>query len=315
MKHRKMIRRILSLVLSLTMLFIFSPFALAATTEAAQVGIRVNAADVELVSSYSEYDQILELQSQQEDELLEMGFTSTEIKELYAFDYEKALLERAQLPDAQLAAMGYSQNQIQLLQDFANGEASFDDVAPLASATCTGFLIRENGGENTSGKEYVTISYSWVWSSCPLVRLTDRAAMGYIGIDESGSFKAIKIGSSSCTLTSKYALEDGSVVTTTITKVDSFEVNEYGATCTYDMGDYLSSYWISGGRMTVELIEEGSYDMRGVYAIGKIAHKTVTGSVTPGVTFGSSLSAAVTFSTTTNIDTVAIVSGYRYCTL
>lgn len=264
-------------------------------------------------SSYSEYSTYKELRECDEGELLDMGFSESEIEELYAFDYESALMERAQLPEEQLTAMGYTEEQVGVLQAYSLGEVSFEEAATRTSATCTGSLIRKKGGTDSSGKQYVSVCYYWRWSSCPVMRYKDTAAVGYVGVDTEGNFKAINSGTVSCSLTATYTLEDGTVQTSAVSPT-SINAKEYGTSCTYNVGDYVSSYWISKGTITVLVTEEGSYDMLGVYAKGSVAHSVASATISPSVSFGSELGVSVSFSPQSIIDVVGEVDKYLYCT-
>ena len=259
---------------------------------------------------YNEYEFITQLQGATVDELDELGYTDEEIKEIQLFDYKDALTDRANMPDAQLRGMGYSDAQINMLNEFADGEADFESVARATSATCSGRIYRSASTSST-----ITFVYAWNWNIAPTWVLEDRAAVGYIGIDSTGSFKAIKADSStsSCTLRYTYSFNDGT--TSVVTEAaNSFSVSSYGASCTYDEGQVLGNNtyykWMSSGQMKIKTTKVGNYTFSKIYAMGKVAHKTFNIAVTPSVTFGTSSGVQVVFSSTTYIDTVGSKDGY-----
>lgn len=243
-----------------------------------------------------------------------MGYSESEIEEIYAFDYESALQDRAALSDDILESLGYTDDQIGILRAYSEGELAYEVAATATSSTCTGTLTRVSCGTN-----FIKIRYKWVWNICPTWVLHDRAAVGYLGVDSTGSFKAIEADeeTSSCSLKYKYVFNDGSVSQVT-EEPESFDVLSYGATCTYDEGTVLGNStfykWMAEGTMTIKITPVGDYTFSYVYALGKVAHKVVSGSLTPSVTFGTSSSVSVTFSSSININTVALKDGYLYNT-
>lgn len=96
------------------------------------------------------------------------------------FDYKEALFERAQLPANKLEALGYTEDQIQALKDFAaNPDGDYD--LSVTSATLQGRLSLVSGGST-----FRTVKYTWHWSSMPLMALKEYVGMRWQGVDSNG---------------------------------------------------------------------------------------------------------------------------------
>ena len=247
-----------------------------------------------VVESKSEYEYITELQGCSEEELSEMGYSNEEIAELYAFSFEEALCERAQLPEAQLKGLGYDDDEITFLKQNVDDPESLAQAAATLGATCTGKITLVSGCP-----AYIKFRYAWEWDHCPLILLQDRAAVGFVGVTE-GSFKAVQ-GSQSgsiCMLT-RVTTDPQNVTTTKTWICEDFTVESFGATCVYEAGMKAAGYvvWTSGGYMDVMVNRVSTnYDLGSLYVVGKVAHKTVNVKFTPSVTFGNEKGVKVQFS-------------------
>lgn len=262
-----------------------------------------------VVESKSEYEYITELQGCSEEELSELGYSDEEIAELYAFSFEEALCERAQLPEAQLRGMGYNDAEIALLKQSVSDSERLTRAAATLSATCTGYL-----SVISASPTYVKFRYTWEWNFCPFFLFQDRAAVGFVGVSDDGSFKAVNgiQGSSACVLTKTFVGQNGA--TSTWTEVcEDFTVEPFGATCVYDMGTSVSGYtlWVSGGYMDVMVNRVGNYTLDCLYVEGKVAHNRVI-LTAPSVTFtfGTENGVAVEFSASVSIDEVGGVKKF-----
>lgn len=131
--------------------------------------------------SFNEFEYIEELQSYSKEELMDEGMPAEEAEEILAFDYKEALYERAQLPAEKLAALGYTEEQIQILKDFAAQPDGDYDLA-AASPTLNGRLMLLDGGST-----FRTVRYAWSWSSMPFMSLTEYVGVRWQGVNSSGS--------------------------------------------------------------------------------------------------------------------------------
>ena len=263
-----------------------------------------------VVESKSEYEYITELQGCSEEELSELGYSNEEIAELYAFSFEEALCERAQLPEAQLRGLGYDDDEIIFLKQNADDPELLAQAAAALGATCTGRITLVSGCP-----AYIKFRYAWEWDHCPLMLLEDRAAVGFVGVRE-GSFKAVQgsQSASTCMLTQVTTTAQNITTTKTIT-CENFEVRSYGATCVYTAGMKAAGYvvWISDGYMEVMVNRiSTNYSLDALYVVGKVAHKTVQFTLTPSVTFGGETWVAVDFSVGLGYvyDEVAYIDGH-----
>ena len=96
--------------------------------------VPVSAADLRnapiQVTSFNEFDYIEKIQSYSKEELVNSGVSAEDAERILEFDYKEALFERAQLPANKLEALGYTEDQIQALKDFAaNPDGDFSNSA------------------------------------------------------------------------------------------------------------------------------------------------------------------------------------------
>lgn len=137
--------------------------------------VPVSAADLRnapiQVTSFNEFDYIEKIQSYSKEELVNSGVSAEDAERILEFDYKEALFERAQLPANKLEALGYTEDQIQALKDFAaNPDGDYD--LSVTSATLQGRLSLVSGGST-----FRTVKYTWHWSSMPLMALKEYVGM------------------------------------------------------------------------------------------------------------------------------------------
>lgn len=146
--------------------------------------VPVSAADLRnapiQVTSFNEFDYIEKIQSYSKEELVNSGVSAEDAERILEFDYKEALFERAQLPANKLEALGYTEDQIQALKDFAaNPDGDYD--LSVTSATLQGRLSLVSGGST-----FRTVKYTWHWSSMPLMALKEYVGMRWQGVDSNG---------------------------------------------------------------------------------------------------------------------------------
>lgn len=158
--------------------------------------------------SLNEFEYIEEMQRYSKEELMDAGMSEAEAEEALAFDYKEALYERAQLPEEKLAALGYTEEQIQILKDFAaNPDGDYDFAATAATLQGNISLI---SGSST----FRIVKYSWNWTSMPLINMEDHVGVRWQGVNNSGY-----------TVDMSNDPNSGSATTNRVGKVTYYDVN------------------------------------------------------------------------------------------
>lgn len=127
---------------------------------------------------FNEYDYICSLNAASPERI----GTAKEIIVSETENFFEGLSARAAMPDEQLLGLGYNQNEIELLKRFKNEESLTAEELRSISGTCSGSFTCESASASA-----FTVTYHWEWDHCPVVTLTDGAAMRWIAADSTGS--------------------------------------------------------------------------------------------------------------------------------
>lgn len=102
-------KKVLSILLTMTMLL-----SMCATAVAEEIEME------EVIASFTtnEYDSVMKLKQTSDAELKKLGYSAEDIAAIRSFSFEKAFLERAQLPENELYGLGYNADQINLLKSY-----------------------------------------------------------------------------------------------------------------------------------------------------------------------------------------------------
>lgn len=146
------------------------------------------------VESFNEYDYIETIQDSSAQELEEMGMSVQEA-EATVFAFENALFDRASLSDEELQAYGYDSSEIELLHAYADGQTLSSAELRSLGSTCTAIITRHSC--STKSAEF---SYTFTWDRCPVMTLSDSAAMKWVVYDASGSEIGVQQVSRSMTI-------------------------------------------------------------------------------------------------------------------
>lgn len=169
-------KKILSVLLTLTMLFSLSTTALATEKDEYSQIVYIN-----------EYDYIVALQEFSDEELKEIGMTKFDVDKTVDAFYA-ALNERAKLPDETLIGFGYTDEEIAILRSQNDITYSVDSYVLSAeqmraiTGTCTGNIT-----SSYLSTRYADFKYSWSWDHSPLMTLSDSAAVRWLAYTSSGS--------------------------------------------------------------------------------------------------------------------------------
>lgn len=124
----------------------------------------------------NEYKQLKQLKAKSDMELKQMGYTSEEINRIRSIDYAQELRERAKLDNAQLKNLGYTDEQITMLKSFTGTE---EEIIALAATLDLSAWHSSFWYDSANNRSYWRVSFSWTWSSMPVIRLTDVVGAGW----------------------------------------------------------------------------------------------------------------------------------------
>ena len=150
--------------------------------------------NVTQLEPFNEYDYVELLQTSSPQELEEKGLSEQETTAIIS-NFESALLNRASLSDSELRAYGYNNSEISLFHALANGETLSSEELRALGSTCNGSITRHSC--NTKTAEF---SYTFTWNRCPLITLSDSAAMRWIAYSSDGGEIGVEQVSHSLTL-------------------------------------------------------------------------------------------------------------------
>ena len=248
---------------------------------------------------YNEYAQIQKLQAMQDSELIQLGFTEIQIQGIRDFNYPAALEERANLPQTELATMGYSPSEIVQLKSYdGNSLQAYSLGATLTLTIDKGTL--SNGRyiyNSSSNRTYWQNNYKWSWSSTPAMMFTDTVGAGWaptMSLYASSStvyYKNYQSGSSAGTVDSSFALKG-----TNSAKSGNFDVADY-----YIKGRYNWAYKGSGYIKVTAAGKKRDLQMN-------IAYGHSTWVATPSI----SAPLGVGFSFSTNVEKIGQTVQYYY---
>lgn len=188
--------------------------------------------------------------------------------------YKDAFDLRAKEDSDTLKGMGYSDNEIQLLQDYLKGICTFEEAASRASAVLTSDL---SCSEYTKTK--YTVRYDWVWDKTPVGLGQDGFSIAAYGIDEQSSGFFTKLDSSLASV-AYYSTANGKLYKTETQKVD---VNGNAVStkfASYKMDDVQSQWvWAKRGyiQITISPAVSGGKTFGGVRVAGSYGHSSSSG--------------------------------------
>lgn len=146
------------------------------------------------VESFNEYDYIDILQRSTPKKLEELGISVQEAASVVS-EFENALLERALLSDSELRGYGYDDSEIGLFRAYSNGQMLSSAQLRSLGSTCSATITRSSVSLKSA-----TFSYTYTWNRCPIVTLSDSAAMKWIAYDNAGGTIGVEQTSYSMTI-------------------------------------------------------------------------------------------------------------------
>lgn len=130
-----------------------------------------------------EYELYKSLISKTDNELLSEGYDKMEIDYIRNFDYEKEVMERANLSEDVLKSYGYSENEIRSLKEMSKSKTFSANVLKSISRNTLGSSIRvKKTGyltENNKKIRYADLLYMFQWKRVPLFLLQDLVVIAF----------------------------------------------------------------------------------------------------------------------------------------
>lgn len=167
-------KRMISLLLVLALVVGICPAAFAGEGDTAEKAV---AEEV----TYSEFELYQDVLSRSDAELMESGYTESEIDEIRNFSFEDAFLERAKLSQEELEGLGYTDEQIRILKEYNGEPITATSEILRAAAQCTGKMTLMSASTST-----IYYGYSWTWSTMPSFDLGDKAVLAWVAVDTQG---------------------------------------------------------------------------------------------------------------------------------
>ncbi|RYD06140.1 hypothetical protein N752_05690 [Desulforamulus aquiferis] len=124
----------------------------------------------------NEYQKLKDLKAKTDEELEEIGLSTKEIEEIKKLDYAKELQKRAKLDKKLLKNLGYSDEQVSMLKNFQGTES---EIVALAATLTISASKNEWSYDSSTNTTYFRVGFSWKWSSCPVIKMTDIVAAGW----------------------------------------------------------------------------------------------------------------------------------------
>lgn len=122
--------------------------------------------------SYNEAEWILHVREATPSQYATLGVDSEEAEELKDVDLEAAFLERSKMSEAQLAALGHTEKEIQLLKAYDGSTITLDSEVLAASPKCKGGYYLKSASTSK-----MNFRYKWEWSSLPMFQGKDKVAV------------------------------------------------------------------------------------------------------------------------------------------
>ncbi len=254
------------------------------------------------ITYYNEIEEVLRMREATPQELREMNISQEEANEIAELDIEGAYYERAQLPESQLRAYGYTYEQIAILKAYDGSTITSDTPVVAASASCTG-----SASKVSASTSKIAFKYTWTWSSAPLFMRTDKVAVKWKAYNANSV--AIDVNCSKSTTVNYYWLSSGNYNCDKNPTTSLINMNEG---CSADVvmqyakenNGNADSIWAKKGTTTVTLTKS-STNISYIKFSGSYGHAYVgfEGGISVG---GEGIS--ISFTPTTQITTYATVN-------
>lgn len=289
MKMKKF-KKILSLAMALTLC----------------LSLAIPAFGVEAQDSEEEYTIVLneyEMWINEQLNPLEIDTGNESDNEYESFNYYEALYERAVMPEDNLKNLGYTEDQIAQLKEYAaDPENSNIDFYATSSSVSLSFSAEKQ--TYTQYTDYYVYS-TWTWSSMPLMSFTDAFAVAWQGVNKSAI--NIEVPCDAGYYSGQIIYRDANTGYNVKTDSATFVDPQNNIRCiNIPMSKYYSgmTLWACGGSIDLILRVQNSWNFDYFNLRSSYGHSSVQVGVTIGVTPDSS--GGLSFSFTPSIAAVIV---------
>lgn len=268
-------KKVLSTILSLAMVFAMSVTAFAATpedTNALKSGTATVANEAcEMLDTMPTTQTIATTEREMIEGMLEDG-------SITRADLNQEFSELAQEPVDELQEKGYTDTQISIITSYEEGEDAFNHIFnpnpyTRAAAQSGAEVTFRYGLAGSNTRKSLTIAYDMMWSECPMFTFTDSFGIGWITAD-SGSYEIVTKTDSAAAQVQYY---DPSTETyANLYRDVTMDKSENGVVVgTPIMGSASGNYGKHISGVTKVSTQSGSYNIDTIHLFVAYAHTTL----------------------------------------
>ena len=271
-------KKLMSLLLCLALVFVASAPAFAADieVEAQPISVTIN-----------EYQALKELAEESSVALAQAGYSSNEITAIqnYHETYVTHVSNLNTLSDAALSANGYSASQITTIRSFSGTEAELTSLGATLTIYSTPTAFSYTTGGRTTGR----LAYNWYWTGIPAIKMKDMVAASWnnwVVTDNSSyvSYYSVNTGAYYTQEEATFEYASNDVLT--------------GAGHKFYMTMSDNYYYAKSGGGTFDVKSDGLYQKDFYYYI-EYGHATLSYDIGFGVSIPGGVAASINFSVVT----------------
>ncbi len=271
-------KKFLSIILCLTMVF-----AMSATAFATEADSNLQPQQVTI----NEYEALKQLSEVSPSVLSKAGYTSDEISKIknYNQTYYNHITELQTLSDTALANHGYTASQIDVIKNFTGTE----EQMLLASASLDIYSTTALFSYTTGGRTTGRLAYNWNWSGVPAIKMRDMVAASWNNwvLTDNSSY------------VSYYGVNTGTFYTTESATYTNPTNNTWnGGGHKFDMTKSDNYYYAKSGGGTFDVESDGLYQKDFYYYI-EYGHATLSYSIGFSVSVPGGGAGSISFSVVT----------------
>lgn len=269
-------KKIVSAIMSLIMLFLPSCFAFADDGH-----INGNKG---ITYSINEYESLKELAQNSKSELMALGYSGEDLTNIinYEENYRNHIHSLQSLTDEQLTNCGYNAEQIRMLRNFQGTDEEMTKLGAELTLNVRTAAFRFTG-ERTEGG----IIYDWKWSGIPQIKMTDAVVVSWNDWIVTSEQSYVLYHN-----TSSWAYSH--MDTGTLIHPDG-EPSSYGAGHSFKMQtDYVTNWAQNGGGSIY--VQSTEYAKKDFYYFIEYGHSTIKTSIGFSVGFPGGASGSISWS-------------------
>lgn len=274
----KKIKQIVSVVLSLVMLFCMTTTAFAAETtqEIPDYSVRIN-----------EYDVYVQTRTASAAQLTRSGMSQQTIAAVKSDAIENELTRLSNLSTSELARLGYSSKQITLLHNYSGEriESNAELRGVFADMTCDFYKV-------SASTSSLKVKVIWDWTNAPLLAgpaISDIVGIRWQGTNTSGQPLNLALDSAGSSCTLKHYSRSGSYKyqkTASVQTDDPYGHAYAKFRMSYEDGDADGTYYAKSGTFIIKVDRTGSNSIKEAAFVFGYGHTIIT--VSPSLSLPAS---------------------------